>query len=93
MNIGGNLKKINLSKDGKVIGEYIEEPSTDDTEEHNHENYQPDYDKVKEKIQNSEGCKVRGTIIVNKVIFINIGSWKFPYFITCIWTYYSNASI
>jgi hypothetical protein len=95
MNIGGNLKKINLSGDGKITGDYIEEPSSDDSDGQDHDNqhHQPDYDKVKEQIQNSVGCKVKGIIIVNKVILFNTGSWKFPYFITCIWAYYSNASL
>jgi hypothetical protein len=77
MNIGGSLKKFNLNKNGKVVGEYIEEPSTDVSSDfdNNNDSFQPDYNHVKDQINNSEGCKVQGTITVNKVILTYIGSW------------------
>ena len=81
MNIGGNLKKFNLGKDGKSVGEYVPEPTnTSSDHEHEHgqdEDYtpQPDYHSVKQKILNGEGCKVKGTIIVNKVFICNLGTW------------------
>jgi hypothetical protein len=74
MNIGGNLKKFKLAKDGKLVGEYKDEP-TSSSSDYNHEhendqdfNPQPDYEKVKEQINNSEGCRVKGNIVVNKVL-------------------------
>ncbi len=99
MNIGGNLKKFRLSKDGKVTGEYKDEPANTSSDyNHEHEvdsNYspQPDYQRVKEEILNSEGCRVFGAVIVNKVNLINLGSRKLPYFITRIWTYHSRFGI
>jgi hypothetical protein len=99
MNIGGNLKKFKLGKDGKVLGEYTEETSnisSDYNNEHEHDNNfnpQPDYQFVKEQILNSEGCRVTGAIVVNKVILLNIGSGQLPYLIPCLWPSYSKFSI
>ena len=84
LNIGGKLKKFRISKDNKIIGEEVEIPKSEKNYDDDEEQ-QPDYDYVIKQLNDEEGCSVKGPVIVNKVININLGTWKFSYFFTCIW--------
>ena len=76
LNIGGTLTKIRIDKNGKNLGEYkkvepANPPAKKDDHGHSHDNEeenQPDYEMVKKQLSEGEGCKVRGTVIVNKVL-------------------------
>jgi hypothetical protein len=74
LNIGGNLKKMRIDKNGKHIGEPAEQVKplnvtaykSDHAHDHDEE-HQPDFEMVKKQLADGEGCKIRGTVTVNKV--------------------------
>lgn len=72
LNIHGNLKKIKLDKDGKVIGIYSEKKSSivsnqnHDSKNHEHDEL-PDFEDVKKAVQSQEGCQLVGYIEVLRV--------------------------
>jgi hypothetical protein len=68
LNIGGTLKKYTLDKEGRNLGEVSTVKPNNKTDDHDHDDdSQPDYNMVKEQLANKEGCKVKGSVIVNKV--------------------------
>jgi hypothetical protein len=71
LNIGGNLKKYKLDKDGKVLGEEPAKETKPAPSGHSHDDDDddnlPDYEMVKQQLANQEGCKVKGSVVVNKV--------------------------
>jgi hypothetical protein len=67
-NIGGNLKKLRLNNQGKVINEEVQYPKSQNNDED--EEQQPDYNYVIKQLNDEEGCRVKGPVIVNKVIYI-----------------------
>lgn len=71
LNIAGGLMKIRLDKNGKVIGEDNSKgKEVRVSQGHDHGNDdQPEYELVKAQVVSSEGCKVKGNIIVNKVYY------------------------
>jgi hypothetical protein len=75
VNIHGSLMKYRLDKNKNILGEekyHVKESTKEDSKknEHGHahdEDSMPDYEDVKNEIDNQEGCKIKGYFLVNKV--------------------------
>lgn len=71
VNLEGSMMKYKLDKKGNTISQEPYKSIKVDSKEdngHGHDHFaQPDYNEVKKEVTNSEGCRIKGYFLVNKV--------------------------